>query len=270
MSTFVVTRQDEIFPRSNSEQLFQIQDDLLFDCIGIGKACSNDPNRVTGFNCGKRFGYALLTYFLSRALNIQRLPFCEDRIYTDYYNYLYDRNEKEILSTLDSDKVQKICDEVLRLYQHTQLHLAKISAQSIFIRRELSNKNGYVDKILKLKSCAELLGLTEIKIEMDTLNSFGDQNCYWADIALELEVPAKDIFYCSQLIADRPFHSKTVESGEWVVINRSPTGVVHIPVSSIRIRSGKHIDMKPLSKSEAESFISNYYPIELRTLFDRS
>ncbi len=39
---------------------------------------------------------------------------------------------------------------------------------------------------------------------------------------------------------------------------------------SIRIRSGKHIDMKPLSKSEAESFISNYYPIELRTLFDRS
>ncbi|MEX6035786.1 hypothetical protein [Providencia hangzhouensis] len=75
---------------------------------------------------------------------------------------------------------------------------------------------------------------------MDTLNSFGDQNCYWADIALELEVPAKDIFYCSQLIADRPFHSKTVESGEWIVINRSPTGVVHIPVSSIRIRSGKH------------------------------
>lgn len=75
MNTFIVTRQDEIFPRSNSEQLFQIQDDLLFDCIGIGKACSNDPNRVTGFNCGKRFGYALLTYFLSRALNIQRLPF---------------------------------------------------------------------------------------------------------------------------------------------------------------------------------------------------
>lgn len=104
---------------------------------------------------------------------------------------------------------------------------------------------------------------------MDTLNSFGDQNCYWADIALELEVPAKDIFYCSQLIADRPFHSKTVESGEWIVINRSPTGVVHIPVSSIRIRSSKHIDMKPFSKREAELFMNNYHPIVLRTLFER-
>ncbi|MEX6035787.1 hypothetical protein [Providencia hangzhouensis] len=94
MNTFMVTRQDEIFPRSNSEQLFQIQDDLLFDCIGIGKASLMNPNRVTGFNCGKRFGDALLTYFLSRALNIQRL-LSGRQIYTDYFNYHYNSNEKK-------------------------------------------------------------------------------------------------------------------------------------------------------------------------------
>ena len=263
MNNFKVTKQTELFPRNSIDHQFHIKDDLLFDCIGLGKGNSYNPQRVTGFNCGKLFGYALLTYFASRAIGIRRLPFCEDRIYSQYFSRQED--EQRILGTLDENRVNAICDELLALYQHTQHHLTSVVHQFVSIRREIkADDRGYAETIVRLKKSAELLGLPGIKFEMDTLNSFGDEGAYCGNVTLELAIPIKDVLYCSCLIANRPGQPETMESGEWVVINRTPNGVVTLPTSAIRIRSGLWSEERPFTVKEAERFITSYSPIVLR------
>lgn len=145
MNTFNFTEQNLFFPHDNPEHKFHIQDDLLYDCIGFGKGFNNDPNRVTGFNAGKLFGYALLTYFTSRALNIQRLPFCEDRIYTSFSGQ--QDSYINILSQLNEKRVESICCEIKHLYQHTQRQLQKKSLHAVNIGRKIRGPNNdYVKK----------------------------------------------------------------------------------------------------------------------------
>ncbi|MDZ4105698.1 MAG: hypothetical protein U1D41_05965 [Nitrosomonas sp.] len=263
MHPFSVTNQKKLFPRNGSDHEFQIKDNILFDCIGLGKGNSYNPNRVTGFNSGKQFGYALLTYFASRALNFRRLPFCEDRIYSQYRSY--NENEKNILRSLDDGRVNAICAELLALYEHTQNHLARASVKVVHIRRELkADERGYAETIARLVESAKLLKLPEIQVEMDTLNSFGDEGAYCGEVKLELEIPIEDVLYCSCLVANRPGQQDTMESGEWVVINRAPTGVVSLPTSSIHIRPGLWSEEKPFTLNDAKLFMERYAPIVLR------
>lgn len=269
VNTFNVTRQSEIF--ADDSHAFDIENQLLFDCIGLGGSWMNREN-IIGFNRGKESGYALLTYFASRALNFRRLPFCEDRIYTSYFSAKY--FPKEILKNLDNKTIQAICDELSKLYQHTQLKLSQAGLTSIAIRREIhSDENGYVETFIRLKKSAELLSQDHIEIEMDTLNSFGDEGHYKCStglgVTLELNIPIKDILYCSKLIGNRPSESATMESGEWVVINDSPNGVLRIPTSSIHFRDDmwNEYGKREFTRTDAEKFMQTYNPIILRTMF---
>lgn len=262
MKDFEVTKQIDLF-KDGAAHRFEIKDDLLYDCIGFGRGHSYDQTRVTGFNCGKYFGYALLTYFVAQALNIWRLPFCTDRVYSKFYR----RGEYEegILRALDTQRVQSICDELKALYEHTQQQFKDRSIGVVSIRRELKMLDpGYVECIVHLKRAAEVLGIDEVCVEMDTLNSYGDEGAYLGAVALELEVPVCDVLYCSSTVADRVGQSFTVESGEWVVINRSPSGIVKLPTSSIKVRSDLFTAPEPLSTEEAKRFIERYSPVVLR------
>ncbi|QQK73773.1 hypothetical protein [Pectobacterium versatile] len=263
MDVFNFTRQNIVFPNENTNCKFYIQDDLLYDCVGLGKGNCNDPKRVTGFNSGKAFGYALLTYFTTRALNIQRFPLCEDRIYASYFGS--NESHADILCQLDEKRIESICNEVKDLYQHTQRHLQKNSLPTVYIGRKIKNlKDGYVETIIKIKRAAELLGQTSLEVEMDTLNSFGDEGAYRGEVFLKMKIPASDIFYCSNLIADRPGKSKTVESGEWIVLNRSPTGVATVPLSEIHIDDSLWQDDRPLTVNDAKNILKKYKPFVLR------
>ncbi|MEE4409989.1 MULTISPECIES: hypothetical protein [unclassified Serratia (in: enterobacteria)] len=108
MGSFVTTQTQQAFKNLNISKHI-VQDPLLSDCIGMGRANYGDYSRVQGFNCGKDFGYALLTYFTSRALNIPRMPFCEDHIYNGFHL----RNEDEILFYLNEERVNKIFREII-------------------------------------------------------------------------------------------------------------------------------------------------------------
>lgn len=271
MNNFTVTCQMVLFPDKDADREFHIKDDLLFDCIGMGSS-----QTVTGFNNSKELGYALLTYFASRALNFRRIPFCEDRIYSQY-RASHDQKTERILCKLDETSITAICNELLALYKHTQSHLTNKSIKYVNIRRELKiidNCNrgfeqppGYVETIIQLKRSAELLDIPEVQIEMDTLNSFGDQGAYCSDIALELSIPIENILYCSRLIASRTNKQYPVESGEWVVINKSPTGIVSLPTSAIRVRKGCGTEERKFTIKDAERFMKDYNPIYLRPLY---
>ncbi|HHA1671508.1 TPA: hypothetical protein ACOEF8_003530 [Enterobacter roggenkampii] len=269
MNNYTFTKQNDLFPTIDNRYRFYINDDLLYDCIGIGRNCSHDPKRVTGFNAGKQFGYALLTYFTTRALNIHRIPFCEDRIYCNYFNN--HSNYDNILSEIDIDRMESICNEINKLYQNTQSHLKEKSIDHVYLGRKISGIGGknscYAKSIIEMKRAAEITGLTSLKIEMDTLNSFSDEGGYSGDIFLEMKIPAKDIFYCSNLIANRSGKSETVETGEWVVLNRSPTGVVKLPISSIHIDYSNWKEIPPMTTQDAKIVLENYSPFVIRELY---
>lgn len=272
MSNFVVTRQNDLFPlESNGNNLhgYKIQDQILSDCIGRGNG--HDPERVSGFNYGKNtFGYILLSYFTARALGFKRLPFCEDRIYA---SALKSDADSKTLEKLDGKRVESICNELTSIYQHTQTKLKRAGSLTVNLRREIRNVNsndGYVETLIRLKKSADLLNLKEIQIEMDTLNSFGDEGHYrdCNGVSLELQIPIEDVLYCSNLIenTEGEYQSKNVETGEWIIVNRSPNGVVSLPTSSILYKDSYWKDTKPFPVEQDRSFINN--PIILRSRYE--
>lgn len=265
---FQETRQSEYWPRhSNLEHRYCIKNTILADCIGIGSGTINRPDRVSGFNCGKGLGYAYLTYFVSQALGFRRLPFHEDRYYGRFIEAFHRQNAKNYLH-LDADDIHEIVEEVKLVYQHTQKKLKEASLTKVKLKRRIAaNETGYAQTIMKLKDCAELLGLETIEFEMDTLNSFSDDGTYGhlADVTIEHEFPAEDILYCSNLVKSSDT-SLLVESGEWVVLNRSPTGVVEFPVKSIRYDKNNWDYKTVLTKESAERFFAEYVPIEYRNV----
>ncbi|HGZ7313827.1 TPA: hypothetical protein ACOL2D_003193 [Vibrio parahaemolyticus] len=271
---FEVTRQTKYWPRNSSlDHKYYIKNEMLADCIGIGSGSRNRPNRVSGFNYGKGLGYAYLTYFVSQALGFRRLPFHEDRFYGKYIHKKHWHNSENAL-VLDADDIHEIVEEVKLIYQHTQKKLKEASLTTVKLRREIAaNETGYAETIIKLKDCAELLGRETIQFDMDTLNSFGDEGAYkhLADVTIEHEFPAEDILYCSNLVESKDGRD-LMESGEWVVINRSPTGLVELPVGSIKYDSNNWGNKHEITHESAESFFSRYKPLEYRnvTYFEES
>ena len=266
---FNVTKQVIHFNQIDESEKFHIKDDLLFDCIGLGK--NFKKSRVQGFSFGKSAGYALLTYFASQALGFRRFPFCEDRIYHGYFG---DAELKKIVSTLGSSRIEAITKEVKSLYDHTQKALLTANLQNINVRREIKSistsgrySDGYAETLVKISSAANLLGLREINVEMDTLNSFGDEGLYASPVQIELTVPARDVLYFSEIIGDRDGELKTMESGEWVLVNRSETGVVSLPASSIKYKSNMWHFSGSTDKKSAQEFMDDYDPYILRHLY---
>lgn len=262
---FAVTSQAKLFPSSEKIAKYEIQDDLLFNCIGLGNHCSTDELHVSGFNSGKESGYVLLAHFVSMALGIKRLPYCEDRIYTEYCLRFQGDRYKKLLLELDESRIRNICDEIKHLYAHTQKQLGDKGLKTVSLRRELRDDDkGYVASIVALKRAADLCKRDHVSFEMDTLNSFGDQGAYCRDVALEVNIPIENVLYCSSLVGNRPNRSVTMETGEWVIVNKSPTGVVEVPTSSIVIRNDRWKDESDWTEERAQRFLDNHNPVVLR------
>src|SRR5699024_10247402 len=138
---FKVTRQQDIFSNIREDQKFHIYDELLFDCVGTGCGNIYQPGRVRGFSDDKSFGYALLTYFASVALGFRRLPFAEDRTYTNYF--CNTEKYKDVLSKLSLYRIELIAEEVRRLYEHTQASLKRVGLDEVNLRREIKSSHTF-------------------------------------------------------------------------------------------------------------------------------
>lgn len=260
-------------------QRFEIKDDLLYACITYGDGLSGKP--IAGFTRHKGLGYALLAFFVQRALKIDRLPFCGDRIFSNHLQYEWEKPYREILGYLTPSRVDSICQEVKALYDHTQRHLSQKGLSTVVLRRcvydskgPFGTEVGYAELLFKLARACSLVGQQNLQFEMDVLNSYGDDHAYQHfPVAIIHEVPVKDIFYCSNLIHSReptPLDEPgmAVEDGEWVVINRSPTGVIELPVDAIQLNHTAWKDEFPrqsLDPAKAKKFIQAYEPVVLRS-----
>lgn len=280
----VIIRQDDLWspyflPGESIEERklrlhavrFTIQDPLLFDCIAYPGA--HTRYHIGSFTQWKGLGSALLTYFTRQALGISRLPFCEDRQFTDLHHPQQLQCLPEIWQELTPERIASICSEVAALYAHTQQQLHKVGLTTITLNRRIAkgaNAYGqytnYAEHIVRLKQAAEALGHDTIRFEMDTLNSFGDGGGYsHYPILLRLAIDARDILYCCRLIdpkGDRLGYA--VETEEWVTINRSPTGVVEVPINAISFDPEAFQSKYLMSKQAHQAFWDRFQPIVLR------
>ena len=263
MDDFKVTKQTTLFPGPKDGYAFKIDDDLLYSCIGYGDASLANEQRIFGFNNGKEDGYALLTYLASRALDFRRLPFCEDRFYSSSCCV----PSQEVLKQLNEEKIGSMCRELGELYHHTQTQLNQTGLSTVLLRRELKLGNmGYAENLIRLKQSVDLLGIKEVSINMDTLNSFGDEGAYRSAVCLNMEIPIENVLYCSHLVADRD--KVCVETGEWGIINRSPNGVVTLPATSIVLRESEYAESSAFTIKEARSFMEDYEPIHITSFYN--
>ena len=292
-----LTRQSSLFPTSAAiatdesdqvkqgrfaAQMFEIHDDLLYACVtyGDGLFKGSLAGTIRGLSIGKALGYALLAFFTQRALGLYRLPYCCDRILSDPIGGAASNQYADVLRELTPTRVDTICNELRRLYEHTQQQLAATQSTRIVLRRcvfdtttSYGQGNAYAQLLFRLASACERAGRSHLQFDMDILNSYGDDWAYsHFPVAIVQEIATEDILYCSNLIKNRePFyplrHRPAVESGEWVVINRSPTGVVDIPVHAIQLNSQIWIDRfaKSMDLDEARRFIDRFEPVVLRT-----
>lgn len=281
------TRQSEVFPLLMKDdeswdtsqdrirrQRFVIEDDLLYACITYGDGL---PVKTTqGFTISKGLGYALLVFFARQALGLYRYPYCEDRILSNDSSARFNRQTateiEQVITQLTTERVTAICNELRRLYDHTQNHLSNAHLTSVTLTRRVYDQSSpyreqqrYAQLLFGLKRAADLTLAENVQFEMDTLNSFGDDGGYGHfPVTLRIDVPAQDVFYCSNLVASRDFNRRAVEGGEWVVLNRSANGVVSMPAAWIEIEPAYCKDTWAMDTDAAQRFLEKFNPLVLR------
>lgn len=215
---------------------YSVRDPLLAACIGWAHDYP-DYAFMEGFSERKGLGYQILVGLVSNAFNISRLPLHEDRIVKGYkfpdakkyapmierFNDSFNDSKREIMQS-----------ELLAIYNHTQKTLKAIGANSLILQRSIHSE--YCEKVLVLKAAAELLGRERVPVDMDVLNSFSDHIglSAYGGVTFRLKIPTEDILY-SHLTITNETNKMSMEGEEWIVINRSRTGIVDICITDIFI-----------------------------------
>ncbi|MBM89898.1 MAG: hypothetical protein CMQ41_16160 [Gammaproteobacteria bacterium] len=255
-------------------QRYEIKDEILANCIGIGAGSLKSVDKpIVGFSYNKDNGYQLLAYLTELALGFKRLPWCQDR------SYLSSKCKDEtiinaILNQLTEQKIDELVAEVTTIYAHTQTELKKAGLKTVkLVRHIAATDNDYAQTIMGIRDCAEILGLDYIEFEMDTLNSFSCENgaySHLSDIQIYHEFDVSDVLYCSSLLHFGDKNSIFMESGEWVIINRSANGVIQLPIDSVTYDKTKWLDGLDLKSSvaKAEQVIAERTPFHIRQEWD--
>ncbi|KHE02657.1 hypothetical protein NL54_03250 [Pantoea stewartii] len=225
----------------------RIKNEILSACIGYGSKVQQ-YKFITGFCDKKRNGYAILIEFISILFEKSKLPIQNDRVYSWYRN---DSDVKGLIESLSKSQLSEIITELNEVYRNTQILLNSAGVTHVNLRREIAPKGiphriskrvrisqfgidmmSYDSLLMLYKVSANILGYEKIPVHMDVLNSFTDTNDRggYGSISLNFNIPIEDVMY-SYLT----FPSDQMEGEEWIVINRSPTGIIELPVSNLTI-----------------------------------
>jgi len=209
---------------NNSNVEYKIKDDMLYDWIGYGIATQLQP--IQGFSTGKDgLGYALLAYYVDIALGIKRLN-SKDRIVSKRID---SQAMEWLIHTIGDKRLEGIIKEIRTIYDNTQFYLKQAGLEKVTLTRKIKDKGDqYLTPFFQEPVNNKYL------LTMDALNSFSDDDSYYGEVELNMEVPREDILYCDKLISNGVSSNHSTESGEWVVINRSADFNVNIPINSVK------------------------------------
>lgn len=223
-----------------SHEKFPIQNSLLCACIGGYTRINGTDGTFCGFQSDKNSaGYVVLCSLLEEALAVHRLPYKADRVVSGMPSSL--RQDLQIWDGFIRQNRRAAVAELAELYGFGQDILARCFAgRTVPLKRYIADK--YAPSLQLRYEAAKLLAKPAIPIEMDLLNSYmlpGDIG-YRYPCCIRYAVPIRDVLYAHDFI--RPVnpngsHPSDTEEGEWVVINRSEDGIVHLPVSAFSFKS---------------------------------
>jgi hypothetical protein len=267
---FEVSRQSELFQDCEK---YKVKSEFLKRCLAFHNGFDG---HLAGFAWDKMDGYVFLTFFTEEALGFRRYPYFADRVCGEH-------NIKEsafkIFNALSDKEISEIIEEVRCIYDHTQAALKKVDIKTVNVTRAIGRneqslsygKNKYdyeqirredasqAQKLYTLKKAAEFMQIDEVKCEMDSLNSFGE-NEYHGVIQLNATINASDIFYCYELLEIEGYN---LEKKEWVVINKDPKGLVNIPIRTIEAYE-KHDFLEPFFENDDDANVLLNSPFVLR------
>lgn len=251
---FTVTRQHELF---KTFKKYEVKHPFLCKCLGDGNRSGGD---IQGFRNYKGDGYIFLTYFVEQALGFRRYPFYSDRVVSSN-TILPAINQFNNLTTEDIDS---IIEEVKNIYEHVQNALRITGLDKVKLIRRIKNEKtdesfhaecGQATHLYQLKIAAELLNLNTVQVEADILNSFGE-GAYQGEISLYAEINPTNIFYCHELV-NLSAPNQHLETGEWVVLNRDPRGIINLPIKWIQEPKFSHSYEPFISIEDAKKILEN-------------
>jgi hypothetical protein len=254
MKSFKTFEMDESFIKSKH----CMKNDILAACIGY-RCKSEEYEYIRGFSEEKGNGYAILLWFYSKLFGDLKLPINNDRNY-----FRHKEDVDKTIESLNELQLIEVVSKLMEIYNGTQKALKDAGVSHINLRREIAPgkirsmggssakissfgifEMDYSGMLMLYKASAEVIGRKTMPVYMDVINSFTDTNDKggYGSISLELSIPTEDVLY-----SHLNFHTDETEGKEWVILNRSPTGMVELPVSSVVI-----------IYEEVESFYNNCY-----------
>jgi hypothetical protein len=196
-----------------------IEDEALREAICVGFGTPRTVFTLSHVDTKMSQGHLYLLMLVRRLFGVFRYPGYEDRLLGNrgIVTRAQAFYEQLTLETLDAS-----CAELKRVYTYTQTYLAqRFPTGRIRLARAI--RQPQASEIGALVRTAKLSGEATITLQMDTLNSFtselGAYSSHDSAYLVTESIPLEDVLYCSHTV-------KGTEPGEFLVLNRSPLGLV--------------------------------------------
>lgn len=186
----------------------------------------------------------ILTWLATQAMGVSRFPWHPDQCQIQPPGEDQKAGAMEVLKEHFGDPAQ-VHDGVRQMreiYEHTQAVFRRRNQKIIVLHRSFCDDThsgdgqGYADRLFSMACAAEFLGLGSFEINTNILTSWCDGAGYGANpITIRVEHPVENVFWGSDLIASKSgrIEQPAVESGEWVIFDRSLHGRLTVPVDGI-------------------------------------
>lgn len=223
-------------------------------------------------------GVQMLTYLSKILFNIQRLPLFEDRSIAlidkddDFFELLKENKDNDLNIEIINSKLEELKKDFLSLYEDTQKRIEEKFKEEfeeqekngeekhILLSRRIIKENDFIKHLEKNNSYSSHIysnttyncepdlctiynyvkeqknNNKNINIQMNILTSWAQNTAdYYGIIKFEKKVNPKDIIFFTY----KDDFSGPIESNEYIVLNRSATGIISFPAEDIDIRLDK-------------------------------
>lgn len=203
---------------------------------------------IANWNSWRLGARGILTWLVMEALDVKRYPWHPDASQAQApVGNEADGVLKILAEHLDTpQKIQDALDEIRRIYDHTQSVFRRRGQRTVTLCRSLYDgepkrgMDGYATRVLRMAEAAKALRKPDFELPSNVLTSWctgGDYGGY--PLTIEIEHPVENIVWGCDVISSKGVHPmlSAVESGEWVIANRSLDGRISIPVGAVRYNS---------------------------------
>lgn len=234
-----------------NEDRIQISHPLLYALMtyGDGSATKVPISNWNSWGLGSR---GILTWLVMEALNVRRHPWHPDACQASAPIEEEAAGALKILKEhLDTPyKVEIALGEIRRIYDHTQSVFKRRGIRTVQLHRSLydgdegGGEEGYATTILDMSRAAKRLNHEHFDLPSNVLTSWCEGAGYASyPVTIQVEHPVENVLWSSDVIAskgEKPT-SSAVESGEWIVLNRSLNGLLSVPADGVIVHRNSNL-----------------------------